>query len=317
MHSVHLQSLDLNLLLVLRAVLKERSVTRAAKSLGLSPSATSHALSRLREVLGDPLVVRTGRGLSVTPRAEAMSQKLDAALASLEAVIAPPEQFSAASSSHRFRVASADYAELVLLPPLAARLSSVAQGVGIWTTSAASDTVDELRRGDVDVVIGVGQANTPPDVHARDLWDERFVCLVRDGHALLRGKVTPERFARARHAFIAPRGKPGGIVDSVLEGLGLAREVAVAVPHFLVAPHIVAETDLVLTVPERIARRFTGILPVRVFESPIALPGFTLRMFWHDRTHRDPAHLWFRGEVAEVAARAGAVRRLRRTSGRA
>lgn len=303
MHGMHLAGVDLNLAVVLHALLTERSVSRAAKRLGLSQSATSHALRRLRDLLGDPIVVRTREGIAPTPRADALTDKLSAALGALEEALLGAAAFDPKTVERRFYVSASDYAEFVLMPPLLARIATEAPGVDIWVRPYDEGLADHLRRGDVDLVLGVPASIENADgIRGAELFEERFVCLARKGHPLTRGKLTPERFAAARHAFIAPRGRPGGAVDVALAEQGLERRVAFAVPHFLMVPHVVAATDLVVTVAERIARAFVTSLSLQVFEPPLALPPFSLFMFWHVRHDADPAQLWLRRTLASVAA---------------
>jgi DNA-binding transcriptional LysR family regulator len=307
MHGMHLAGIDLNLAVVLHALLTERSVSRAAKRLGLSQSATSHALGRLRDLLGDPVVVRTRDGVAPTPRADALAEGLSAALGALEDALLGAPAFDPKTAERRFYVSASDYAEFVLLPPLLARTSVDAPGVDVWVRPYDEGLAEHLRRGDVDVVLGVpASIEEAEGIKSAQLFDEGFVCVARKGHPLLRGTPSAARFAAARHAFIAPRGRPGGAVDVALAALGLERRVVFAVPHFLIAPHVVAETDLVLTVAERVARAYAKSLPIQIFAPPVPMPRFTLSMFWHRRHDADPAHTWLRGALAAAAAKLGA-----------
>ena len=310
---MHLAAIDLNLAVVLHALVTERSVSRAAARLGLSQSATSHALSRLRDLLGDPVVVRTRTGIAPTPRVDALAEKLSAALSALEGALLDAPGFDPKVARRRFYVSASDYAEFVLLPPLLARLAADAPGIDLWVRPYDEGLAEHLRRGDVDVVLGVpASIEDATGIRSADLFDERFMCLVRRGHPLARGKLTARRFAAARHAFIAPRGRPGGVVDAALAARGLERRVAFAVPHFLVAPHAVASTDLVLTVAGRIAEAFARTLPLQLLEPPLPLPGFTLSMFWHVRHETDPAQRWLREQLAHVAASMHGARKPRK-----
>lgn len=308
MHNVHLSALDLNLTLVLHALLTERSVSRAGKRLGLSQSATSHALSRLREALGDPLVLRTQRGVVPTSRAEALAQPLAQALALLETALVGPREFDPSTATRRFRIAATDYAELLLLPLLVRALAKEAPGVDLWVHAFSEDALPALRRGELDAVLGVfGADGTGPGIHAAPLLEDRLVCLVRARHPLTRGRLSRARFAAAEHALIAPRGTRGGPVDDALAKRGRERRVSVVVPHFLIAPHLVATTDLVLTVAEKMARAFAELLPLRILELPFPVPPVRLSMLWHARDDADPAHRWLRAQLS-AAAGAGAVR---------
>lgn len=306
MQPSHISGIDLNLAVVLHALLVERSVSRAARRVGLSQSATSHALARLREVLGDPLVIRTRHGVTPTPRAEAMLEPLGAALGTLERTLLAPPGFEAATAVRRFRVAATDYAELLLLPPLVGELARRAPGLDVWLRPMSDDALVGLRRGELDLVIGVfGARELEPGLRSGALLTDRLVSVVRTGHPLTRGRLTPARFAAARHALVAPRGSPGGPLDEALAARGLHRRIAVMLPHFVVAPHVVAGTDLVLTLAARLARTFVGLLPLRILEPPVPLPAVRLVMVWADRHDADPAHRWFRERLVEVAGAAG------------
>jgi DNA-binding transcriptional LysR family regulator len=299
-----LRGLDLNLLLVLEAALRTRHVTRAARELGLSQSAASHALARLRAALGDELLVRTPRGMVRTARAEALADPLAEALAALGRALAGPEPFDPARATRTFRLGCADYAQLVLLPPLMRRLATEAPGVSLFVMPAAQAeaTHAALAAGELDLSLGPTIPGAPTGgVHRRHLLDETFVCVVRGGHPVLAEGLTLERFLDLDHGFIAPRGAPGGAVDRELAARGRSRRVALTVPHFLVMPHVVASTDLVATVARRVAELVAGPLGLCLLEPPLPIPGFQLGVEWHERAHRDPAHAWLRRCLAEVA----------------
>ncbi len=305
MHGMHLEEMDMNLLLVLDALLATRSVTAAAGRLRLSQSATSHALARLRSLLGDALLVRGKGGLVPTSRAEQMAPGVRAAIAGLREAIAGPARFDPATAKRELVVGGADYSALVTFPPLLASLAELAPGIDVTMRSTGADPIVELLHGECDVAFApVAPTNDKPGIHARALFDDRFVCIVRKDHPSLARRWTPESFAKLRHAFIAPRGRPGGAVDDALATAGLKRRVAVMLPQFLAAPFIVAQTDLVLTLPERVAMTFASSLPLAIVPPPLQVPGFTMAMLWHERTHDDPAHRWLRERILEVSPRA-------------
>lgn len=305
MHDVHLGDIDLNLLRVLEVLLATRSVTVAGRRLHLSPSATSHALGRLREIFGDALLVRGTGGLVPTLRAEQMVEPLRAALSAMQDAIATPQPFDPGNAERSFTIGSADYSDLVLLPALAARLAAEAPGIDLDVRSAGNDPVESLLRSESDLVIGPDVAgNDRPGIRAHTLFVDRFVCLVRRDHPAIATKWTIQRFASLRHAFIAPRGRPGGIIDAALAKLGLSRRVALMVQHFLAVPFVVAQTDLVLTVPERVALAFMGSLPLAMVPPPVEVPGFAMQLLWHDRSHDDPPQRWLRQLVIDVAEQA-------------
>jgi DNA-binding transcriptional LysR family regulator len=315
---VNLGGIDLNLLPVLDALLIERSVTRAARRVGLSQPATSHALARLRAIIGDPLLVRTPRGMMPTARAQALVGPVREALSIVGGALASAPPFDPARVRRRFFISASDYAEFVLLPRLVAALARAAPGVEVWAQPFKESWAADLARGDVDVVVaplrGLGDTQGAVGVRAQQLFEDRFVCVMRRAHPLATKKLTLERFARADHALVAPRGKPGGVVDDVLAAHGLERRVVVAVPHFLVAPYILAETDLILTVAERVARAMVRGLPLVLVAPPLPVPGLTMSLLWHERQDADPGLAYLRAEL-ELAARATTPRQRRRAPG--
>jgi DNA-binding transcriptional LysR family regulator len=300
MQRVHVRDLDLNLLPVLDALLTERHLTRASRRLGLSQSATSHALGRLREALGDPLFVRATSGLIPTERALALEAPLRDALAAIARTVSPPAAFDPATARRGFSFATADYGAYALLPTLMERVAREAPGVDIWVRPVADNAAEQLARGDVDALVMPMFGDIPAALHVRKLFDERFVGIARRGHPLLRdGAMSLEDWVSVGHIFIAPRGRPGGVVDTALAQQGLKRRVSLAVPQFLVAPHVVTRTDLVGVLGARLAESLAETLPLALFEPPIPLPGFPTHLVWHARLHDDPAQKWFRRCVRE------------------
>lgn len=306
MHDVHhhleLAGVDLNLLVVLDALLAERSVTRAAGRVGLTQSATSHALGRLRTLTGDPLLVRAPRGAMVpTPRALALAEPVRRALADLSLALRGDAPFDPATARRTFRLAGSDYAELVLVPPLMDRLLVRAPSIDLWVAPAGASFHDELAAGTLELAMAPLRGDEP-GLYQRRLFDERFVCVVRAGHPLARQKMTLARFLSYPHVLVAPRGKPGSWIDDELARLGKSRRIAVAVPHFLVAPYVLGGSDLVLTVAARVAETYARERELAVLPTPLPVPGFTMVALWHERMHHDAAHRWLREQLAEVAA---------------
>jgi len=308
MHELHLSSVDLNLLVALDALLEERNVTRAADRIGVTQSAMSHALARLRTLLDDPLLVRAAGGMVATPRAESLGPPIRHALEQVRTALQSPSAFDPKTVKLRARVATSDYAELILLPRLVHRLEAAAPGIELRLLPHAADAAGPLIAGTTDLVIAPVRARDEvPLVFAKKLIDESFTCVVRRGHPLASQKLTLARFAAASHALISPRGKEGSFVDDALAKLGLSRRVAVAVPHFLVAPHIVAESDLVLTVASRVATLLAKPLGLVMLAPPreLELAGFRMSLLWHERTHHDAAHRWLRDLFVSVAGEIG------------
>jgi DNA-binding transcriptional LysR family regulator len=304
MNELHLPSLDLNLLVALDALLSERNVTRAAARVGVTQSAMSHALGRLRTLVDDPVLVRTGSGMAATPRAEALAGPLRKALEDVRSLLRPPAPFDPDTAQLRARIATSDYGELVLVPPVVRRIEASAPGIDLRLVPYGDDAVETLSQGLADLVIAPVRPNdAAPGILTRKLFDEDFVCVVRRGHPLATRRLTLARFAAASHALISPRGTEGSFVDDALARVGMSRRVAVTVPHFLVAPHVVAASDLILTLASRVAQLLAKPLGLVVLRPPreLALEGFRISALWHERTHYDPARVWVRELFADVA----------------
>ncbi len=308
MNEVHLGGIDMNLLFALDALLTEKSVTRAATRIGVTQSAASHALARLRKITGDELLVRGRDGMIPTARAEAMRAPLRRAFDDIAGALASPDAFDPGSARLRAFIGTSDYAELVVLPRVVARLAREAPGVELRALVLGRDPAAELASGRLDFVI----MPPPTDdegggMRGRHLLRERFVCVVRRGHALAKKKtLSLSAFTRAAHALVSPWGVEGGLVDDALARLQLQRRVAVAVPHFLVAPHIVAASDLVVTLAERVANAMAKPLGLVAIAPPkeLRLTGFSVSLFWHERTQDDPARRWLRDLIADEAKHA-------------
>lgn len=306
-HDVNLAGIDLNLLVVLDALLAERHVTRAAAKVGLTQPAASHALARLRALLDDPILVRGPRGQMVpTDRAVAIAPRLRRSLDDLRIALRGEPVFDPATARRTFRLAASDYAELLLLPALVERLARDAPHVELHFTQVDHDPSGPLAAGEIDCAIGVWRDRTWPAgfFHAR-LFDDTFRCLVRSGHPIAKRRLTLARFLELGHVLIAPRASRGGYVDEALERLGKRRRVAVMVPHFLVAPHVIAASDLVITLPARVARTFAAPFDLAVLAPPVELPGFTTGLVWHERAHHDAGQRWLREQLAAVAESLG------------
>lgn len=302
MQPMHIAGIDLNLAVVLHALLEERNVSRAAARVGLSQSAASHALARLRDLLKDPLFVRSASGLLPTARAEAMAPRLAGALAQLEESLLAPPAFDPAKAQHTFQLGTPDYTEHVIMPAVLARLSRSAPLMNVWTRRPPENAGTALAQGQIDLIIGPTTTRGVHDaVLSAPLWEDEFVVVVRRGHPLARGKLTIERFAGARHALIVPGDRMRGVVDDELEARGFSRRIAFATPNFLAAPEMVAKSDLVITLAARVARSFAALYPLTLLEPPFAVPGFAIAMFWHARRESDPAHRFLRAQVLEAA----------------
>ena len=298
MHELKLSSVDMNLLVVLEALLAERQVTRAAVRVGLSQSATSHALARLRELYADPLLVRSGNSMNLTPRATALLPAITRSLSELRATLTGEPAFDPRTARRTFTLGTVDYGQLVLLPPLLAQLEREAPAVDIGIVHGPN-LIELLNAGDIDLALVVGGA-LPTPLRSQALLSDGFVCIVRKRHPITRGQLTLAKYLALRHVVVAPSGGPGSLVDTELAKRGKERRVALRVPDFLVAPWVVSESDFIHTGPERLARRLAKVHPIHVLAPPLPLPRFTLSQAWHARLDADPAHAWLRDTVAQV-----------------
>jgi DNA-binding transcriptional LysR family regulator len=294
-----LSGIDLNLVVALHALLRERNVTRAAKSVGLGQSSMSHALARLRAHFGDPLLSPAGRSLVLTERARALIEPVNAAVRELSSVFAAPEPFDPRTSARVFQLAATDNLGLYVLPRLSALLAREAPLIDVRVRHLPADWTTALEDGTFDLKLGRKYPVAGP-FHAQDLFVERFACVVRRDHPL-QHKPTLRQYAALSHVVVALRDDAPSQVDRVLAEHGLARRVAMTVPHFLVAPFLVAESDLVLTAPERLVARFVEPLGLRLLPLPLRLAGYSLSQVWSERSHADEGHRWLREAIARAA----------------
>ncbi|RYF63147.1 MAG: LysR family transcriptional regulator [Comamonadaceae bacterium] len=296
--------IDLHLIRVLHTVLTERSVSRAAVRLGMSQPAVSTALKRLRELSGDPLLVRSGAGMVPTDAGLRMIEPSAAILRAAEVLFTGARGFDPQTSDCTFRVAASDYLDPFFLPQLVAQVKSQAPlcHIEIHPLSAAADYHAQLAHGEVDVVVG-NWLKPPQDLHLGKLFADEVVCLVSAGHPVVRRGWTPESWLEAEHIAPTPT-HPGarGVIDDHLESLGLARNITARCPHFGLIPAMVASSLLVMTTGRQFCERFVDRLPVRILECPIAFPQLMYYQLWHERTHSSASARWLRDQVKSVAA---------------
>lgn len=302
MHDVHrLAAVDLNLLVVLDELLRVRSTTKAARRLGRTQSAISHALGRLRSTFGDPLFVRVGASLRPTSVAEALAPSLEQLLAGAQALLSRSAgTFDPSKLERTFVLAGTDYMEIVLLPSLLPRLRREAPGVSLVTRFLGDDVDRALQAREIDLAYG---ASLRPlsGVAVEKVVEVPMAVLLRRGHPALRSRLTPKAYASLEHVLVAPRGLPGSSVDSALEPLGLTRRVVLRMPHFAAAAAIVSATDLVVTMPADFAKGIARRLGLVVKRVPFPMSGSTFRVAYSTTYESDAAHRWFRERVADAA----------------
>ena len=294
--------LDLNLLVALEALLAERNVTRAARRMGLSQPALSARLGRLRDILGDPLLLPAPRGMIPTDRALALEGPLREALEAVRAALASGAAFDPALANATVSIAASDYVLSVLSTSVVLALREQAPRLKIaWRPIDGRKVGEELERGDLDLAI-MTPLTAPDHLKAQRLFDEHYVCIARADHPRIGPHLDLETFLALDHAITSPRGGGfAGAADAALAAMGRKRQVVLSVSSFLILPEIIAATDLIALVPERLARRAGPRL--RVFEPPLAIDGFTIGLVWHDRTTSHPLHRWLRDCVRDSFAR--------------
>jgi DNA-binding transcriptional LysR family regulator len=291
---------DLNLLITLDVLLAEGSVARAAQRLRLSPSAMSRALARLREAMGDPLLVRAGRGLVPTPRALELRERVSQLVQGGEAVLRPAEKLNLKQLVRTFTLRTSEGFVENFGPDLIARVGEEAPGVRLRFVQKPDKDSEPLRDGTIDLETGVVEGTTAPEVRAQALFRDRIIGVVRMGHSLSKGKITPSRYASGRHICVSRRGLEKGPIDEALSALGLEREIVTIVGGFSTALALARASDLIASVPER----HTGILRAEMhsFPLPVSTPEFTVSLLWHPRLDADSAHRWLRGHVRDICA---------------
>ncbi|CAI8895337.1 Transcriptional regulator [Pseudomonas sp. IT-P44] len=291
---------DFNLLITLDVLLAEGSVARAAKRLRLSPSAMSRALARLRETTGDPLLVRAGRGLVATPRALELRERVSQLVQDAEAVLRPAQQPDLKQLARTFTLRTSEGFVETFGAPLIARVAEQAPGVLLRFMHKPDKDSTSLRDGTVDLETGVVGKAAGPELRTQGLFRDRFIGVVRVGHPLSQGEITPERYAAGGHISVSRRGLDKGPVDEALAALQLERRVVTIVAGFSTALALARATDLIAAVPERHTENLRA--GMHSFALPVALPEFTVAMLWHPRLDADPVHRWLRGCVREVCA---------------
>lgn len=291
---------DLNLLVALDAVLSEGSVTGAARRLGLSPSAMSRSLSRLRETTGDPLLVRAGRGLVPTPRAVELRERVARLVEDADAVLRPARAPDLGRLERTFTLRTGEGFVENFGPGLIARVAAEAPGVRLRFVQKPDKGAVPLREGSVDLETGRVEPDTGPELRVQGLFRDRTVGVVRAGHPLAGGRMTRARYLGARHVAVAREGVRQWPVEEALDGLGRERRVVTVVAGFATAVGLARSSDLVASVPDRHTANLRE--GMHTFPLPFETPEFTVSLLWHPRLDADPAHRWLRGLVRAVCA---------------
>ncbi|MFY0612799.1 MAG: LysR family transcriptional regulator [Hyphomicrobiaceae bacterium] len=295
MHEVNIKGIDLNLLKALDALLETESVSRAADRVSLSQPAMSRALNRLQHVIKDPLLTRSGRGMVLTPRGEALRGPVRDALAQV-AVVFKPEVFDPSTAQDRFRIMAPDYLAQMIIPTVLAQVLNLAPGVRVEMENLSASGISEMCEGKVS--LGFGVVDDGPileNVASQALFEDRQVCLMRKGHPLVQSGMSLERYASTSHAMLSITGKGGGRIDDALKEYGLSRTIALRITQFMTISAVIVPTDLIITVPEALAKQvMTSDLTVVPLPEELQSPPFTVSQIWHERFTKDAAHQWLR-----------------------
>jgi DNA-binding transcriptional LysR family regulator len=300
-HHINLAGLDLNLLVVFDALITEGSVTRAGQRLGLSQPATSNALARLRRLIGDKLFVRTAAGLRPTPRALALALQLRPALQQIQATLLEDDHFDPDTSDRVFAIGMSDYVEFTLLPRLMQQIQAIAPGVSLQIRSGDRQTLYALLdSGKIDVACGVF-----PEAIAwhqeQLLFYETYVCASRLDHPVLDDTLSLEQYLALSHLLVSVKEDRLGRVDDLLAQKNLTRHVALSIPHFLAAPFVLTETDMIATLANRVAVAFARTQALKLLPLPLDLPGFSVYLRWHRSTENFLATQWLRSVIMATA----------------
>ena len=295
MHQVNVKNVDLNLLKALDALLETESVSKAAEAVNLSQPAMSRALNRLQHAIKDPLLVRSGRGMVLTPRGEALRGPVRDALAQASLVF-KPQVFDPSKAQDRFRIMAPDYLAQMVLPPVLGQIFTLAPGVQIEMENLSASGIAQMCEGKVSLGFGVVEDGPALDnVASQALFEDRQVCLMRKAHPLAERGMSLKGYAASSHALLSITGRGGGRIDDVLKAHGLTRTIALRITHFMTISAVIAPTDLIITVPEMLAKQvMTDELEILPLPEELQTPAFTVSQIWHERFTKDPAHQWLR-----------------------
>ena len=291
---------DLNLLVVFDAVMRERHVTRASKRIGMTQPAVSNALNRLRYIAKDDLFVRSASGVVPTSRALELGPPIRQAINLVENAF-DPTSFDPKNSTEEFNIAISNYTASILFPKLAEVLEKEAPNINVRSKQLGDiDLLKELEAANIDFIIAGQQLKETENFISHDLYDEDFVCVVRVGHSLTKKKqLTTKEFSQCKHLMVTTTGKAFGFVDYLLEAKGLKRRVAMTVNQFLVALPIIKQSNMVLTVSKRVAERFK-LDNVKIFPLPLLANPLRLKLIWHKRTDTNPGNKWIRNKIIDI-----------------
>jgi DNA-binding transcriptional LysR family regulator len=296
-----LSGIDANLLASLDALLREKSVTRAARRLGVGQPAVSHSLSRLRAHFNDELLVLKGRTYVLTDKAETLAAVVANATRALADVFDQQPSFDASTSSYRFVVACSDLFGILIIPELLRTLKREAEHVEVELRAIVANAKESILDGGVDLALGIFE-DVPPSINQQSLYEDAVACVVRADHTQVGKRLTLETYSKLPHLEIAPTADaiPSLHIDRALAAIGKRRHVTVRVPYYLLAPHILEQTDHVATLSASGAEILAKMARLRVVEPPLELPSYKYSQIWDNRRNDDSAHTWLRQRIASI-----------------
>lgn len=300
MQELHNGWLDLTSLRVLQSLFETRNTTRTAERLNISQPAVSRALARLRQALADPIMVKGPSGMILTDRADEIRARLAVALAGLDDLLVRPT-FDAQTASRVFRLTTTDYGAIAVLPSLARQLSRLAPGISLEIQPFSPDAFRQLGDGQTDLAL-YSDDEVPLPLRSRHLYREGFASVVRKDHPALGKPIDLEAFLSWPHALVSVLGGRTGVVDDALARLGRRRQIAMWLPYFATAATVIAQTDMILTIPGRAADELARAHTLERFAPPLPIEGFGYRLLWHERSRADLGHKWLRDIIAAAVA---------------
>jgi DNA-binding transcriptional LysR family regulator len=296
---MNINTSDLNLLAVFHAIARELNTTRAAKTLNLSQPAVSHALGRLRLMFNDPLFVRASRGLIPTVKAQELMGPIGNILEKAESLLREVS-FNPATEERVFRISTTDYFEVVALPQILKKISQIAPGIQIITRPTQGELQKEaFEKGELDLAIAGYFGELPEGYFQQTVFKDEFICVGRKGHPALKGTLTPKKYSMARHILISPHGDMKSRSSVALKKLKFEQYFQAGISSFTAPGWIVADSDLLLTCPMKLAQAYKKYLPVEEGKLPFSLNGINVVQVWHARHHKDQAHAWLRNLIKE------------------
>lgn len=296
---MNLKNIDLNLLMVFQTIFEERNLTKAGERLHLSQPAVSHALKRLRDRVQDPLFIRTSEGMVPTAFAESIQATVADALGQLQTCLSPAQAFDPAHQAHQFRIMMSDYNATIVLPKLMALLEAEAPLISIINIPIdRQQAYEALSQGRADVVIS--SEIQGPNLLEAHLFEDRYVTLASKHNSSLKNGLNLEQFVQLRHVLYSLEGIGTGFVDIALKKLNLKRTVSLRTPYVSIIPSIIENSNYIVTLPSKVAHKFIHSYQVQLYPTPVELKVQNACIYWHQRTHQDPAAQWLRSTLKKL-----------------